>query len=168
MIQEVTTGAKALTARKYTKWHQTHYKELLFTATCTLCFWFWGYEVTYRASNKEQRICYIRGSPRESLGHLHLRAATAALRMRFHLPAQYNEQWFTGSELVPSHSFIFCGQTSSVRLLITFLTSWGTWLVKEEIKELRAKRQSPSASSWCSATLNPVTGFSAFNILHCS
>lgn len=125
MIQEVTTGAKALTARKYTKWHQTHYKEFLFTATYTLCFWFWGYEVTYPASNKEQPICYIRGSPTESLGHLHLRAATAALRMRFHLPAQYNEQWFTGSELVPSHSFIFCGQTSSVRLLITFLTSWG-------------------------------------------
>jgi len=96
MIQEVTTGAKALAARKYTKWHQTHYKESLFTATYTLCFWFWGYEVTYPASNKERPICYIRGSPTESLGHLHLRAATAALRMHFHLPAQYNEQWFTG------------------------------------------------------------------------
>jgi len=96
-----------MTARKYTKWHQTHYKEFLFMATYTLCFWFWGYEVTYPASNKERPICYIRGSPTESLGHLHLRAATAAQRMRFHLPAQYNEQWFTGSELVPSHSIIF-------------------------------------------------------------
>jgi len=47
------------------------------------------------------------------------------------------------------------------RLPITFLTSWDTcFVVKEEIKELRAKRQSPCASSWCPVTLNPVTGFS--------
>jgi hypothetical protein len=51
----------------------------------------------------------------------------------------------------------FCGQTSSVRLPITFLTSWDTCFM---MKELRAKRQSSCASSWCPATLYPVTGFS--------
>jgi hypothetical protein len=95
------------------------------------------------------------GHQQKSLGH-HLHVVTIVLRIRIHLPAHYNEQCFTGlsSCLV---IVIFCGQTSSVRLPITFLTSWDTRFM---VKELRAKRQSSCASFWCPATLYPVTGFS--------